>query len=509
MKVDFGTRAKRLASVESLLPVGGVLGEVLRVFPWIVFLSAFGRLGFATPPLGLLSSLAIVAVTAFVVRRSVASGWSIGSARVLTMSVAMALLLVLARLENGGGYAFFDMAWGSYAINQLPALGAALGFGLILIWRGITIGRESLGIEYLYRNFKLSIIGFVVLMVLWGLTIGFNGGEDMFKALVPYVLAYFFVALMTLGISNFLSIRQGTVSRPRATDLFARRWLLVLLAVVLVVVLVGGIVGSTVSYNLVGVVSHGLSTLGDWLLTAVKYLIGYPIGYLLIGVEWLGKIIIAWIQSLMGKPYQVPPEELGGGPPEMPDLSTGSLPPGLLLAIKWVLVALAVAVLVYVLARLISRYWREPREKGFEEVNESLFSWNGFRADLKSFLKGLLKRRPATAPAVPPIAATINGEEQYLDIRELYRGLLWEGEQAGHPKAKWQTPYEYQRALGSFFPDEHDGLAEITGTYVEHRYGHVPVASELGRRLMKVWLRLRAALRGTADGQATTGAAPK
>ena len=481
--------------------MGGVLGEVLRVFPWLILLSAFGRLGWSTLPLGFWSALAIVAVTAFVVRRSLAGGWSVGSARILTMSLSVALLLVLTRLENGGGYAFWDMAWGNYAVNQLPALAAALGFGLVLIWRGITVGRETLGVEYLYRNFKISIVGFVVLMILWGLIIGFNGGQDMFKAIVPYVLAYFFVALMTLGISNFLSIRQGTPSRPRATDLFARRWLLVLLAVVLVVILVGGVIGSTVSYNLVGAVSHGLSVLGDWLVTAVKYLIGYPIGYMLIGVEWLAKIIIAWLQGLAGKPQPVPPEEFGGEP-KTPDLSTNSLPPGLLLAIKWVLVALVVAVVIYILARLISRYWREPRDKGFEEVDESLFSWTGFRADLKGFLKGLLKRRQAGAPAAPPIAATVTGEDQYLDIRELYRGLLWEGEQAGHPKAKWQTPYEYERDLTGLFPDERAGLADITGTYVENRYGHVPVASELGQRLMKVWLKLRAALRSVSGQDA-------
>ncbi len=506
MKTDIGTRVRRLATVDSLLPVGGVLGEALRVFPWLVLLSAFGRLGWSTVPLSFWSALAITGLTAFVVRRSVASGWSLGSARILTMSLSVALVLVLTRLENGGGYAFWDLEWGNYAFNQLPALAAALGFGLILIWRGITIGQETLGVDYLYRNFKISIVSFVVLMIVWGLVIGFNGGQDMFRAIVPYLLAYFFVALMTLGISNFLSIRQGTASRPRASDLFARRWLLVLLGVVAGVVLVGGLIGSTVSYNLVGVVSHGLSTLGDWLVTAVKYLIGYPIGYLLIGVEWLGKIIIAWIQSLMGKPYLVPPEEFGGGPPETPKIDPGSFPPGLLLAIKWVLVALVVAVVIFVLARLISRYWREPRDKGFDETNESLFSWTGFKADLKGFLKGLLKRRQSAAPAAPPIAATVTGEDQYLDIRELYRGLLWEGEQAGHPKAKWQTPYEYERDLTGLFPDERAGLAEITGTYVENRYGHVAVASDLGQRLMRVWLKLRSALRGT--GQAGSGTAP-
>ena len=285
MKAQIGSQVHKLATVDSLLPIGGVLGEVLRTYPWLVFLAAFGRLGWSTPPLGLASSLAIVAVTAFVVRRSLAGGWSLGSARILTMSISVALLLVLTRLENSGGYAFWDISWGSYAVNQLPALAAALGFGLILIWRGIAVGREQLGVEYLYRNFVISIVGFVVLMILWGLTIGFDGNQKLFSALVPYLLGYFFVALMTLGISNFLSIRRGTYGRPGATDLFARRWLLVLLGVVLVVVLVGGLIGSTVSYNLVGVLSHGLTTLGDWLVTAVKYLIGYPIGYMLIWVE--------------------------------------------------------------------------------------------------------------------------------------------------------------------------------------------------------------------------------
>ena len=504
MKVKLGSRVRQVARVETLLPVGAVLGEVLRLFPWMVLLASLGFFGFDTPPLGVLSALAIVAVTVFAVRWALGSGWSLGNVRLLTISVSVALLLVLIRLENSGGYGFWDIAWGNYAVDQLPALGSALGFGLVLIWRGVTVGREPLNVDYLYRNFVIGIVGFVVLMLAWALTSNFHHGQNLFASVVPYVLSYFFVALMTLGVSNFLSLREGSRTRPKAVDLFARRWLLVLLGVVLVVILVGAIIGSTVSFDLTGAVTRAAGVLGDWLLTAAKYVIGYPLGWLATVIYWVAN----WLINLFRGSAR--PMEGQGDPGEVPDdlkqFNMDSLPPGLLLAIKWVLVALAVALVVYILARLITRYWRGTQEKGFEEVHESLWSWTGFRADLKSFLKGMLRRRGEgrVAPA-PPIACTIEGEEQYLDIRELYRGLLWEGEQVGHPKAKSQTPYEYQRALAGFFPDEHEDLAEITGTYVENRYGHVPVGSALGQRLMRVWLKLRAALRLSAGGGQPSG----
>ena len=98
------------------------------------------------------------------------------------------------------------------------------------------------------------------------------------------------------------------------------------------------------------------------------------------------------------------------------------------------------SVIIYFLSRAIYRYWRGNDDKGYDEIHESLWSWAGFSGDLKTFLKGLGDRfRRAGAHASPPLACTMT-EPQFLDVRELYRGLLWEGNRAGHPKPSCADP---------------------------------------------------------------------
>ena len=132
-----------------------------------------------------------------------------------------------------------------------------------------------------------------------------------------------------------------------------------------------------------------------------------------------------------------------------------------------------------------------------EEINESLWSWNIFGADVKAFLKSFTDRlRPGGAHLAPPLASTIT-EPRYIDIREIYRGLLWEGDRYGYPRARSQTPFEYQSYLESRFDSQKVQLTAITNAYVDNRYGQVPPESDEDLTLVRWWLELRAAIRAT------------
>jgi hypothetical protein len=96
---------------------------------------------------------------------------------------------------------------------------------------------------------------------------------------------------------------------------------------------------------------------------------------------------------------------------------------------------------------------------------------------------------------VPPAAVTLEDANQPLDIRELYRGLLWEGKQAGLAKKSADTPYEYQGTLGKVVPGERASLAALTEAYVQVRYGHTVIGGEHAVGLVRQWLRLRSAFR--------------
>jgi hypothetical protein len=301
---------------------------------------------------------------------------------------------------------------------------------------------------------------------------------------------------MGLGIANFVSLRRGMGARPKATDLFARRWLLLLLSVVLLIVVIGALAASGMSLDLVTQIVKPFNTAAGWLATGFLYLIGYPIGFLAQGIGWLVEVVVRWMQSF-GALQTFEDFQFGDLSDFGEELQSGHAPEGLFLVLKWTLFVAAVAVIVFFLWRALYRYWKGPADKGYEEINESL--WGSFGADLKSFLRGLAGRlqRRTGAHAVPPLAATITDTERFLDVRELYRGLLWVGAESGFPKALEQTPFEYEALLSQAVPgvSVSEGLAVITEAYVADRYGHVQAGSEHGKTLMQAWFRLRSALR--------------
>src|SRR3989304_2212035 len=245
------TNVSRIATVENLLTATAVFTEALRAYPWLVFMGALSFAGWSGPPLSLLSALVILTVTSFLVSVTLARGLHLSELRLAILGIGMVLILVFIRLENGGGYAIWNPAWFGYAAQTPLPMMAGLGFGFFLLWRGITVGREDLKTDYLYKNFLIGIVTFILLTVLWAAALGLDAGQRLFATLVPYVLGYFFAALMGLGIANFLSLRKGMGARPSATDLFARRWLLLLLSVVLVIVVIGTLAASSLSLNLV------------------------------------------------------------------------------------------------------------------------------------------------------------------------------------------------------------------------------------------------------------------
>ena len=164
-------------------------------------------------------------------------------------------------------------------------------------------------------------------MVVWAGAQGLDAGRRMFGALAPYILGYFFAALMGIGISNFLSLRKGLAGKPKATDLFARRWLLLLLGIVLGIVVVGAIIASGLSLNLMTLILQPLNTVAGWLAIAFLYVVGYPLGYLVEGLSWIAQLIINWLTSLVNaKPFESP--EFGEFADNANKIQSGQVPKG-------------------------------------------------------------------------------------------------------------------------------------------------------------------------------------
>jgi hypothetical protein len=308
------------------------------------------------------------------------------------------------------------------------------------------------------------------------------------------------VGLLSLGLTNLQAARETMQRHEGQGTLLGRRWAVLLTGVVLAIVLAGFGIASVFSFRMASTALHYLNILANWLLTGVLYVIGYPLGVLAAGLVYALRFLARFFAG--GKAPQQP-----FTPPDFSDIQKAAegeavwnMPHAAVLAIKWGVVALLAAVVLFLLARALSRYWRGGRDDEVEEVSESLWSWDSFKGDILGFLAGLFGRfrvrRPVSTPEPsPPAAASANlQEERLFTVREIYAGLLWEAEQAGVPRHDAQTPYEYRASLESSLDARPPELEAITDAYVVERYGLVETPSERLPHLNRLWRQLRALL---------------
>lgn len=502
MSASHMQRLRGLLSLGHAVPLLALLLEVIWAYAWFAWIGTLGGIGWLTTPIGLGGALALAMTAETTTRLALSYDWPLQWTRVAVLSAMVVFLLTLIRLQMGGGYALWDARWTQYAAENISPLAAGLVFGAYLLWRSMTIGRETLTFDDLYPKFLFGLVALVVLFVLWRGSPGVQGSGTALGSTGLYVIAYFSTGLVGLALLNLVAIRQATLRHEDASAPPSRLWLTMTIGVVLAILVVALGVVSIFSLDLLALLLHPLSVLAQWTIMAlfigVVYLIGFPAALLV--------YILRFLVSIFGR-GKLPQ------PPEPPDPSkvkekvekegAGIIPPELITIIEWALVALVIALVVYLLARTLFRYRRGRVDEGVEQVSESLWSWKEITSDLLSLLTRLLhllmpqkSHRAKVSP--PPAAAIVNDEDdsRIFPVRELYQGLLWEGGKAGIPRPSAATPYEYQRALERRLPPPAEELEAITRAYVAERYGPTRLEAEQLVPLNRLWRRLRAMLRG-------------
>ena len=480
-------------SVDRLLTATVLLSDVLRTYPWLMFSSGLSIRLWAEPPLSFISALAIISSAAILFGSGFGAGLRRGGARVPAFLLSAAAVLLLTRLENGGGYSLWDSHWFGYASGKPLQLIACLGFSLFLAWRGIAISRKDLEVKYLRRNLAVGVATFAALTLIWSARVGPHAGQRLFATLAPYAFGFVFSSLIGLGMGNFLTLRKTLDIKSAAADHFARRWLLLLLGAVTGLVVAALLVTSSLSMNLALLV-RPLDVLSAGITAGLVFLFLHSFGYVLVAIEWLATPVVNWIASLSGRNQSITLEGFRDFA-DNANIGSGGMSPDLFSALKWAVLAIVVFLAAYFLWRLLRRYWRGSEDSGYEVVHESIWSWSGIGEDLRSLLRGLGGRSPRSRVyASPPLASTIT-KPQPLDIREVYRGILWEGAACGHPKVHSQTAYEYGANLEKAIAGQKELIQTITHAYVQGRYGHVPASDQEALALVNRWLSLRAAMR--------------
>ena len=496
-----------------LLPLMVLLMEACWVYPWLSWLGKLPAFAWQRAPLSLVSLIVLLGVSFLATRFFLGRRWHRRWIPLAVVASGLLVVFLVVRVEYGTGYGVFSGRWFSFMAEalldvftqgsfQLHPVLVALSAAVYLWWRGMKWGRSSFSFSEVYRGFIIGVVALVILVMAWVLSSVYGSLGNMLAAVGLYVAGFFFFGLAALALGNYQIVRQKTLGQEEATPLFSRRWLSLLFVVIGSIVLLGIGLVSIFSVDAIAGLIGWLSLVGDWLFRLLYYVF-IPIGYLVAGLVYAARYLISLFpgREPPGPVQPFNPLDIEPGPePERDAPRELTFPPELILAIKWGLLAIVAAAVVYLLARAVSRSWSSRARDDVEEIQESLWSWDIFRADLRLFLnamRNMLKRkRKPTVPA-PPVPAGYYDEiiPEHPDIRGIYRHLLWEAARAGITRRRYETPGEYATRLEQVVPEGKGQLAYLTQLYARARYGDLTAPARPLARANRLWRSLCGRLR--------------
>ncbi|WP_220203731.1 DUF4129 domain-containing protein [Reticulibacter mediterranei] len=184
---------------------------------------------------------------------------------------------------------------------------------------------------------------------------------------------------------------------------------------------------------------------------------------------------VFWLISLLPVRQQQP--VLPRSSPVVHGVPKQTTPPEALLiaatVFKVVLPLLVIVGLAFLAWRLLRRR-RVVLRRRDQDLHESVWSWRLFRGQLQGLLRALWLRffgHKSQAEEAQPVAVEITGEPAARTVREIYRALLRWAAGCGYPRAKDETPYEFQQRLQEKLPQSMPELGMITDAYALVRYG--------------------------------------
>jgi hypothetical protein len=476
-----------------LYPLLVVLMEAFWVFPWLYWLGSWPMYAEPRQPLSLAAVIVVLAaslaLTRFLNRRE---AWSLTAVRAAVIGLGVAAFFIVLRLAYppAAGSGWFAYVQGLLSgMFQHPSTIVLAGPAVVYLWwRGIVLGRATTQFRDVYRLFVLGLAALITLLILWQI----SGANERFSApgheVGLYVIAFFFFGLLAIAVCHLYAIRRS-MPKEEAALTSVRRWLPIMLGVVGGMVLVGFGVAAIFSPEFFDAVGQAAHAVGNALGTVAEYIL-IPIGYVLEAVIW----VVRWFLDLIrGNLSGLQQGASANQTPMFQNVVTKQLPPELLSLLKWGVVIILLGLVVFFVARAVRRSQRRRGLEDIEEINESLFSWAGLRDDLKDLL-GDLKNR--FAPRHKPRPRTYDDDlSGTLDVREIYRRLLWESARSGLPRRPAETVEEYARRIGRLVPDSAEPLGGLNPAYSEARYGDRPLAAERVRGANQLWASLRGVLR--------------
>jgi hypothetical protein len=458
------------------LTLGLAAMDTCWIYAWAVLLGLWADLQRPTPLLAPPSVFVLVLLGAL-------STQSLGRRAVTNRAVRLGLLvlgvvavLVAVRVDQYPGSA--GLQWlGSIVgalmvlLGQVSSPALAFALGLFVWWRGVRLGSQTASYVDVESAFRWGIGLLVSFALIMALTTRPSVLPSIEARTTFFVVAFFFVSLVTLALGRLESLR----TRTRALGVNGQ-WLAVLFAVAGLIVLLALLVGQLLSFDLLMLATRPIFDLVGAVLLVLVYIIIIPLA-------WIVELLVYALLSLIRANGDQPPPQ----PPQPSDvdnflqkvLSLG-LSPELVLALKAVGAAILLGIGLLVVARALRR-WRPSSAEAdaTDEERDSMWEAGRLRRALVAWLRALFRRgRRGIADSSTGVEVLLPEVEAVglASIREVYRELLQLGETHTAPRAPATTPFEHMPSLQTSLEPE-DDIEEITRAYVEVRYAEQQASS--------------------------------
>ena len=477
-------------------PLAVILMESFWVYPWLVWIGAWPLFDEQRPALSLGAVIIVLVVSLALTRILLSQNWRIRIMQASVVGGGAVMVILTLGFEYNAGYTFLSAGWFAHAgqllentFSEPSTISVGLPVIVYLWWRGIILGQTTSYFRDIYRSFLLGMLALIVLIIIWQISSGSKGFNLPDMSVGIYVIVFFFFGLIAIAMSHLYQMRRS-MPKEEAALTSVKRWLPIMLGVVGGMAVVSFLIASVFSEEFFTSVGHGIGAFFGFLGNIFKYLL-VPLNYVFDGIFWL----IRWFLNLVRTDQEFEPEGFGGeGLFDFGDAAAKGLPEMLTVVIKWLVIIIIIAAVVFILAKAIERLrMRRPRDE-FEEIHESLWSWQGLKDDLGLLLKMMGDRFRRKPGPVRPKGLS-DDLSRRLDIREIYRHLLWEGARSGVPRRRHETTNEYSIRLEKAVPESGEQLDEITGMYVDVRYGETAIPEERVDNANVIWRTLRGLIR--------------